>query len=258
MMPTDFLKMQKELEEQELKDLRFVRISNSLLECFVVKKNIIAIKIILFLSMRSNKIIVSSNDLTVLNFSLNDLINTIKVDKKTVLRNLKKIQETSITFSTVKDKKLLYEEHITVIPYLKITAGKDNIELKIFNKILELIKDVENRFTIINVSNLIQLKNVNTIKMLGLLKMIDGFSQGVAKKKVYTLQQLNLLFGVNYSRFKEFERKILIPVKNEIDEESKLTFFYEYNFEQIGRGRPSIKEVVIYLKNNENRQLKMF
>ena len=258
MMPSEYKKMQKDLEQKQKQDLKYVKISNSLLECFVIKKNIIALKIILYLSMRSNKITMSSTDLTLLNFSLNDLILTIKSDKKTVLRNFQKIQETSITFTTLKDDKFFFEEHITVIPYLKITAGKDNVELKVFNKILDLIKDVENRFTIINASNLIQLKNVNTIKMLGLLKIIDGYSQGVARKKIYTLSDLNSLFGVNYKNYYEFERKILIPVKEEIDQESKLTFFYDYNFEQLGRGRPSIKEVVIYLKDNENRQLKMF
>lgn len=258
MMPSDLKKIQEKEKENSLNSLRYVRISNSLLECFVAKKNIIAIKIILYLSMRSNQISMSKTDLTALNFSFNDLITTIKVDRKTVLKNLLKIQETSITFVSYSGDKLTSQEHITVIPYLNFTVGKDIVEMKIFNKILELIKDVENRFTIINASNLIQLKNINTIKMLGLLKIIEGYSHGVAKKKVYTLEELNLLFGVKYSRFKEFERKILIPVKEEIDQESKLTFFYDYNFEQVGLGRPSIKEICIYLKNNDNRQLKMF
>jgi hypothetical protein len=254
MMPTDLKKKQKKEDEE----LKYVKISNSLLECFVYKKNIIAIKIILFLSMRSNSIKKSKTDLTEINFSINSLINTIKVDKKTVLRNLVEIQKTSITFVNYVNDKLATQEHISIIPYLKLTVGKDDIQIKVFNQILDLIKDVENRFTIINVSNLIQLKNVNTIKMLGLLKIIDGYSQHVAKKKTYTLYELNSLFGVNYKNFYEFERKILKPVKEEIDNESKLTFFYDYNYEQVGRGRPSIKEIVIYLKNNENRQLKMF
>ena len=47
MMPSDLLKLQKLEKEKELKDLQYVKISNSLLECFVVKKNIIAIKIVL-------------------------------------------------------------------------------------------------------------------------------------------------------------------------------------------------------------------
>lgn len=258
MMPTDLIRFQEQEKKEQLKELKYVRISNSLLECFVYKKNIIAIKIILFLSMRSNSIKKSKTDLTVLNFSINDLVKTIKIDKKTVLRNLVKIQETSITFVNYVNGKLSSQEHISIIPYLNLTVGKDIIEIKVFNQILDLIKDVENRFTIINASNLIQLKNVNTIKMLGLLKIIDGYSKEVARKKSYTLLELNSLFGVNYKNFYEFERKILKPVKEEIDQESKLTFFYDYNYEQVGRGRPSIKEIVIYLKNNENRQLKMF
>ena len=258
MMPSDLLKLQKLEKEKELKDLQYVRISNSLLECFVIKKNIIAIKIVLFLSMKAKSFVLSSSDLTSLEFSLNDLISTIKSDRKTVLRNLSKIQETCITFVSLSEGVACFEESITVIPYLKVTTGKDLIEIKVFNKILDLIKDVENRFTIINASNLVQLKNVNTIKMLGLIKIIDGYSKGYARKKTYTLEELNLLFGTNYTRFKDFERKILIPVQEEINQESKLTFFYDFNFEQLGLGRPKIKELVIYLKNNEARQLKLF
>lgn len=260
MMPSDLLKLQKLEKEKELKDLQYVRISNSLLECFVVKKNIIAIKIVLFLSMKAKGFVLSSSDLTSLEFSLNDLISTIKSDRKTVLKNLSKIQETCISFITPMSESGAFacEESITVIPYLKVTTGKDLIQIKVFNKILDLIKDVENRFTIINASNLVQLKNVNTIKMLGLIKIIDGYSKGYARKKTYTLEELNLLFGTNYTRFKDFERKILIPVQEEINQESKLTFFYDFNFEQVGLGRPKIKELVIYLKNNEARQLKLF
>ena len=87
---------------------------------------------------------------------------------------------------------------------------------------------------------------------------IRDSSKGYARKKTYTLEELNLLFGTNYTRFKDFERKILIPVQDEINQESKLTFFYDFNFEQVGLGRPKIKELVIYLKNNEARQLKLF
>ena len=249
MLPSDFEKKQKQ-------DLIFVKISNGLLECFVQKKNIIAIKIILYLSIKSKKINFSKDKLTLLRISIDDLSKVIKTDRKTIIRNVEKMQQTSITFVTGDKKQLI--ESISVIPSFKYEVGKDIVEIEVFNKVLELIKDVENRFTIINASNLIQLKNLNTIKMIGLLKMIDGYSQGVAKKRVCTVFELNNLFDVNYKNYYEFERKILKPVINELNEESSLTFFYDFNFEQKGRGRPSIKEIIIYLKNNENRQLKMF
>ena len=257
-MPTDLKKLQEKEKERESQLQNYVKISNSLLECFVHKKNIIAIKIILFLSMRSNKITKSNSEVTYFEFTGKDLLDTIKAERKTIYRNLIKIQQTSISFVNYENGLLTSQEHISILPYLNFFNSKDIIEIKVFNKILDLIKDVGSRFTIINVSNLIQLKNINTIKMLGLLKIIDGYSQNIARKKTYSLFELNSLFDVNYKNFYEFERKILKPVKEEIDQESKLTFFYDYNYEQKGRGRPSIKELVIYLKDNENRQLKMF
>ena len=69
---------------------------------------------------------------------------------------------------------------------------------------------------------------------------------------------LNGLFGVNYKNYYEFERKVLKPVQEELDKESQLTFIYNFNFEVTGRGRPPIKEVILYLKDNHNRQLTMF
>lgn len=252
MTPAQFKKLQLENDNT----LKYVRISNSLLECFVVKKNIIAIKIVLFLAMRSKSFSVSSSELTTISISITELSQVIKTDRKTIIRNFEKMQETSITYVTEVREKIL--EKFSIVPYLKHERGNDVIEIKIFNRVIELIKDVQNRFTILNAENLVHLKNINTIKMIGLIKMIDGYTNGVAKKKTYTLEDLNGLFGVNYKNYYEFERKILIPVQDELNKESQLTFIYSYNFEQSGRGRPAIRELVIYLKDNQNRQLTLF
>lgn len=252
MLPTD-------AKNHDNIDYKYTRISNNLLECFIQKKNIIAIKIVFFLAIKSNKINFNKlSNITTINVSINSLCIYLKTDKRTILKNLNKMQETSITFVSFSDDDIKINENISIIPRLEYRIGTDIIELDIYNKVLELIKDVENRFTVINSQNLIKLKNINTIKFIGLLKIIDGYSTNVAKKKSYSLFELNSLFGVNYKNFYEFERKIIKPVKQELDEESQLTFIYDFNFESSGRGRPRIKEIVIYLKDNKNRQLKMF
>lgn len=256
MTPSQFRKNQQNTSN---KDLQYTRISNSLLECFVQKKNIIAIKIVFFLAIKSQKIVLNnSSELTNLKLSLNDLSKVIKTDKKTVIRNIKKMQQTSISFVSINKDNMELIESMSIVPKFSYVVGNDIVEMQVFNKIIELIKDVENRFTVINSSNLMHLKNINTIKFIGLLKIIDSYSDNVAKKKTYTLDDLNMLFDVNYKNFYEFERKIIKPVKLELDEESQLTFIYDFNFESVGRGRPKAKEVVIYLQTNKNRQLKMF
>lgn len=246
------------INKDESKPFKYTRISNSLLECFVHKKNIIALKIVFYLSMNNSKISFSKSALTTLNISISSLSKSLKTDRKTILRNLKKMQDTSISFVSFDNDRIELNESISIFPRLLYSAGSDNIEIDIYNKVLELIKDVQSRFTVINSYDLVKLKNINTIKFIGLLKIIDSYSEHVAKKKSYTLFELNSLFDVNYKNFYEFERKIIKPVQHELDEESQLSFIYNFNFESVGRGRPRIKEIVIYLKENKNRQLKLF
>ena len=168
------------------------------------------------------------------------------------------MQETSIEFVQKTPTNTYITTLASILPMIEYETGKDTIEVLIFNKVLELVIDVKNRFTVLNVENLVNLKSINTIKMIGLLKIIDNYSSSVAKKKSYSLEMLNGLFGVNYKNYYEFERKVLKPVQEELDKESQLTFIYNFNFEVTGRGRPPIKEVILYLKDNHNRQLTMF
>lgn len=259
MTPYAFLK-QKEKEKEEIKSGKlkpYVKISNSLLECFVIKKNIIAIKVIFYLGMKADRIVVNDKyHLTTMRININELCETIKSDKKTVLRNLEKMQETAITF--LKDNKVV--ERMSIIPRIEYKKGEDIITIDCYNKVIDLIKDVGNRFTRINVQNLVNLKSINTIKMIGLLKIIDGYSENVAKKKTYFLEELNGLFETNYKNFYEFERKILKPVQEELDNESSLTFTYNFEFNQDRNklGRPAIEAITILLLTNNQRQLTIF
>ena len=50
-----------------------------------------------------------------------------------------------------------------------------------------------------------------------------------------------------YKRLVEIERKILIPVKEELDAESKLSFIYEISYINLGQGRPKANKITIDL-----------
>jgi plasmid replication initiation protein len=159
------------------------------------------------------------------------------------------MQETSITFV----EQNVFEEHIAILPYFKFSYG-GKIEVKIFSKILNLIREVTNRFTIIDVKNLMNLKSKHSVRMILLLEMISGFSENVAKRKHYSLAELNGMFGTNYPRLKEFERKILMPVQKELNEKSKLSFIYEVEFDKediSSRGRPKAVGIVLDLIKKE-------
>jgi hypothetical protein len=91
-----------------------------------------------------------------------------------------------------------------------------------------------------------------------LLEQINNFDDDIAKRKRFTLEQLNGYFGVNHRNYYDFETKILKPAQAEINSTSKLGFIYELiDDKPSGTGRPKIKEVVIDLINQKNVQGKL-
>lgn len=252
MLPSEFLKEQEKVNN-------IAKISNSLIEAFVKKNNIGALKLLFYIS-KSNLNYDYEKELQTFKIDTKKLIEFCNMDIKTLRRNIIQMQETVLTFISYNSEgSARYEENITVIPYSKILYG-GYIEIKIFTKILSLIADVKNKFTFIDIENLMKLKSKHSIRMIQLLEMIEGFSPNVAKRKTYSLKELNLMFGTNYKNMYEFDRKILVPVKNELDENSSLTFIYNFTFDKddiTAPGRPKAVSVTIDLLSNRTRQLKL-
>jgi plasmid replication initiation protein len=143
--------------------------------------------------------------------------------------------ETSI--STTDEKS---ESYTSVISYAKFNYNAD-LRVEIRENILKLINETKNQFTIIDANNIMQLTSKHSIRMLMLLEYISGFSSNVAKRKTYTLDELNLLFGTNYKRINHFEENILVPIKDELDATSKISFEYRINYDKknntVGRAK---------------------
>lgn len=257
MTPLEFEQQAKKSEKKSIQDIKYARISNSLIECFIAKKNRTALKIIFFLAMKQQGFLKSNTaDSTTLKIGVKSFLDSTKTSKESFIGSLQSMQETSIRFYNQELNKIT---HLSVIPkftyFKEKELAKDYIEISIYNEIIDLIKDVQNTFTIINVENLLQIKSPNTMKMVGLLKMIESFSTGVAKRKTYTLEELNLMFDVNYKIMYEFERNILKKVKKELDEESSISFVYDLKeTKEQSRGRRKFDRCTITLISNEARQ----
>jgi hypothetical protein len=93
---------------------------------------------------------------------------------------------------------------------------------------------------------------------LPLLNTIANYDIDIGKRKRMTLEELNEFFGTKYKRLLEVERKILIPIKDELDNNSKLSFIYDINFESLGKGRPRAKDVTIDVIDRKNYKPKLF
>ena len=169
--------------------------------------------------------------------------------------NLKAMQETSISFI---NEELQEELMINLLPWIDFQWGKNVIEIKLFSKIARMIIDVKKNYTFINTKQLMRLKNKNSIRMLPLLNRINQYDEHIPKLKRFELEEINELFGTNYKKFTDLERKVLIPIKEELDTNSHLSFIYDINFINIGRGRPKANNIVIYLVENSKVHPKLF
>lgn len=231
----------KQEQAPTIKDV--AKISNALIESFVKQNNVVALKTLFYIARSDVK--VPNAELTTFEIDTTSLCNYCHIDKKTLQRSIKQMTETSI--SIVDDKS---ESYITVIPKANFITGTNKVEIKMFKEVLELIWQVEKRFTVIDVPQLMNLGSKHSVRMIQLLEMIQGFDN--AKRKHYDLEELNLMFGTKYKTLKQFEVEILVKVKEELDTTSKLSFVYQTVFKvnPKGKGRPIADHVIIDLVQN--------
>ena len=128
----------------------------------------------------------------------------------------------------------------------------------LFSKIAKLIIDAVGQYSFIDTKQLMKLQNKHSLKLLPILYKLSQYSQNVAKRKSYELEELNDLFGTKYKKLIDIARKILAPAKEELDAESKFTFVYEIDYVNLGQGRPKANKITIDLVEQKNPQGKLF
>jgi plasmid replication initiation protein len=221
-------------------------ISNQLIESFIKKGNVTAFKILFFIARTDIKV---DADVMLLKIDVKTLCDYCKIDVKTLHRNVEQMTETSISITDDRAK-----SYITVLPWAEFDYN-GTLKVKMFREVLELIKKTKNQFTVIDALQIVKLKSKHSIRMTMLLEYIANFDIDVPKRKHYTLDELNLMFGTKYSRLLDFDRKILKPVKEELDNNSKLSFVYDlkYDKETATVGRAKAVGVIIDVINNSPR-----
>jgi len=230
------------------------KIANTFIENAIQKSNFSALKTLYYLST-----VLSTVDMTDMK---DDKIIGIKIDKRamlnfteltadTIVKTVKRMQETSITFI---DEKNNIIEGMNLLPRYKFVPNKNIVELDLYVRIARMIVDVKKNYTNINVKSLMTLKNSHTLRFLAMLNHISQYDENIPKRKVMTLDDMNLFFGTKYKSWSMIELKIIKPIKDELDNLSDLSFIYESNFEAVGRGRPKFKDITIDLKDNKKRK----
>lgn len=262
MNPSEFLKQQEAEQSEAIKDL--VKVSNSLVEGFVSKSNAVALKMLFYIAKQQHK---QSGEITKFTLSADDFANYCNLDHKTIRRNITAMQSTSLTFVEYKENgKPKLERHIVLIPQAMYDYTAKTIEIDMYKKILDLIVEVEERFTTIDVKNVMELESKYSVRMTMILEQMFGFKGNpehwdVKQQKTFTLDELNGMFDTQYKNFTDFERKVLKPTKAEMDDKSEISFSYVINKgynSPLDRGRPKALDCTIKLKQNKNRQRRLF
>ena len=236
-----------ELSVEDLENARMMRakISNKLIESFIRQNNIVALKTLFYIAQFDIQI-VQNQRMQTLKIDLDDLCMTTNTHRETLRKNIRRMQRTILTFETEDGV-----EDIVVIPRAEYCYGKKTLEIDMYTKVLQLVAQVKRQFTTIDTRYIMALENKHSVRMLALLERIKNYQSNVAKRKHLTLEELNLFFGTHYKRIAEFERKILKPVQEELNQKAKLSFIYEVEYQSVGRGRPKAVGVVIDLVENK-------
>lgn len=241
----------RELQKQKTKELflpKNIELAINLINSFIKNNNIIGLKIAILLSGAKDKVIYDKdNGIT---FEVDELCELLKTDKRTLSRNRKKILDTYFEY--------VLEDGSTggTVPIhsFEYTPDKKRIRFEVSSRARKLFTELGKgnyQFTKAISDNLMDLKHKHSLRMQLFLEMINNYSDNVAKRKKMTLEDANSYFGTNYSRWIDFDRKILSPVKEEITLANKLTFDYQFEEEKNkGTGRPKYEYVVIDLIDN--------
>lgn len=227
------------------KKSNIVKIKNDLVESFIKQNNLTALKILFYIAYDCEA--VPKSDIIKVKMNIKNICEYCKVDTKTLIRNLEKMQKTSISWSDEKSKSF-----VSVLPKCEVVYG-GNVEITMFKEIITMIVDVKSKYTMINAEQLMLMKSKHSARMLLLLEMINGFDEHIPKVKRYELEEINQLFGTNYKRMGEFERKILKASKEDLDTNSKISFIYEVNYDKDihSVGRAKAVGVTIHLIDNK-------
>ena len=232
-------KQAQELRDQKAKPLQ--KISNNFINNVLTNNNKNAIKTVYYLASILDDFDFSK-PMDTLKIDLRKMFKYTEMTAQEIRHNLRAMQETSITFV---NEELKIEEFISLVPRIEFHYGKNIVEIDLYSKIAKLLFDVKKNYTFINTKELMKLNFKHSLRLLPLLNTISGYDENIGKRKHMTLLELNEFFGTKYKSMSEIERSILKPTKEELDSNSKLSFIYEINFINTGKGRPKAKDVTI-------------
>lgn len=230
--------------------------------------------------MVKNTLVVKSNNLIEAKYNLNlneqkiilyavskldrniDNFNTLELDVKEfteaintslrryteirqIVRELRKKEIVIKTDTDKKGEKEIITGWLSSIEY----KGNGRIELEFSSKLIPYLLQLKERFTRYELKNVLYLDNKYALRIYEFLKQYENIG-----KRKFSLEQLKeyLMIQNQYDRIYDFERFILKPAKDEINEKTDITIDYE----KIKKGR-IITEILFTIQPKEQDKIYM-
>lgn len=261
MIPTkeNISKWKEEKRREKKKPKVHQKIANTFIENAITDSNINALKTIYYLSAKLETVDMKNmKDEKIIGIRIDkrEMLKYTDMSAPTLQKTAKEMQKTSITFL---DEIEGIIEGMSLLPRYKFVPNKNIVEIDLYVRIAKMIIDVKRNYTMMNIKELMKLKKSHSVRILALLNRLSTYKTNddneweIPKRKRMTLNELNAFFGVNYKTWNKIEEKIIIPVKEELDAHSTRSFIYEANYEALGRGRPSFRDVTIDVIENAPR-----
>ena len=237
------------------KTTNIAQISNPFLEAFTRNNDLVSFKVLLYVAKaKIDKTIdikkLEDKQTYKVQLKLVNVSKYLNLDIRTIRNAISKLNATSINYRRIvkgKDK----ETFINLLPAGEINYTDDTLDVWVFGELLKQIY-ATTKYSYVQTKNFIELTSKHSIRMLLLLERINNFSENVAKRKRYELDELNNIFGTKAKNYSDFEKRVLQPAKKDLDKYSNISFEYLKNKDKIKtRGRARIVGITIDLIKNK-------
>ena len=264
MIPTkaNIAKWKEEKRQAKKNSKVHTKIANTFIENAITNSNVNSLKTIYYLSTKLETVDMENmKDEKIIGIKIDkrEMLKYTDMSAPTLAKTAKVMQKTSITFIDYDSDGDKVIEGMSLLPRYVFVPNKNIVELDLYVRIAKMIIDVKKNYTMMNIKEIMKLRKNHSVRMLSLLNRISTYKTNdeneweIPKRKRMTLDELNAFFGVNYKKWNMIEKDILKPVKEELDAHSTRSFIYEANYENLGRGRPSFRDVTIDLIENQPR-----
>jgi len=149
-----------------------------------------------------------------------------------------------------------WEEDIVVFTRGRYITG-GTVEIEVHQNMLPFFKELHEKFTKLNMKELVQFKSQYSIRIYELARQLQFIKAPHKQEKVYTLDEFQAMVGSNYKTWQHIEHNVLIPACEEIINNSRVWVGYEPIKEYAPgqkRGRAGVRKIKLTMLIRETYQ----